>query len=54
MIFIQCVSVFSIVSLTDTLTISTGDIFRCTVSFYHIFQPEYYESMIRGLIDIWK
>ena len=31
-----------------------GDIFRCTVSFYHIFQPEYYESMIRSLIDIWK
>ncbi|KAJ5460041.1 uncharacterized protein N7458_001593 [Penicillium daleae] len=30
------------------------DIFRCTVSFYHIFQPEYYESMIRSLIDIWK
>ncbi|KAJ5692453.1 hypothetical protein N7462_001876 [Penicillium macrosclerotiorum] len=30
------------------------DIFRCTVSFYHIFQPEYYESMIRGLIDIYK
>ncbi|KAF4222888.1 hypothetical protein CNMCM8980_006619 [Aspergillus fumigatiaffinis] len=30
------------------------DIFRCTVSFYHIFQPTYYESMIRGLIDIWR
>ncbi|CAG8024975.1 unnamed protein product [Penicillium salamii] len=30
------------------------DIFRCTVSFYHIFRPKYYESMIRGLIDIWK
>ncbi|KAJ5111215.1 hypothetical protein N7532_001750 [Penicillium argentinense] len=30
------------------------DIFRCTVSFYHIFQPKYYESMIRSLIDIWK
>ncbi|KAI9043747.1 uncharacterized protein KD926_003098 [Aspergillus affinis] len=30
------------------------DIFRCTVSFYHIFQPVYYESMIRGLIDIWR
>ncbi|CAL5866270.1 uncharacterized protein PFLUO_LOCUS477 [Penicillium psychrofluorescens] len=30
------------------------DIFRCTVSFYHIFQPAYYESMIRGLIDIWR
>lgn len=31
-----------------------GDIFRCTVSFYHIFQPVYYESMVRGLIDIWR
>ncbi|KAL4921840.1 glycosyl hydrolase family 92-domain-containing protein [Aspergillus aurantiobrunneus] len=30
------------------------DIFRCTVSFYHIFQPVYYESMIRGLIDVWR
>ncbi|KAL5359780.1 glycosyl hydrolase family 92-domain-containing protein [Aspergillus floccosus] len=30
------------------------DIFRCTVSFYHIFQPTYYESMIRGIIDIWR
>ncbi|KAL4765477.1 uncharacterized protein BDW70DRAFT_155962 [Aspergillus foveolatus] len=30
------------------------DIFRCTVSFYYIFQPVYYESMIRGLIDIWR
>ncbi|RAL10842.1 uncharacterized protein BO97DRAFT_444331 [Aspergillus homomorphus CBS 101889] len=30
------------------------DIFRCTVSFYQIYQPEYYESMIRGLIDIWR
>ncbi|KAJ6157867.1 hypothetical protein N7470_005459 [Penicillium chermesinum] len=30
------------------------DIFRCTVSFYHIFQPEYYESMIRGAIDIFR
>ncbi|BAE56241.1 unnamed protein product [Aspergillus oryzae RIB40] len=30
------------------------DIFRCTISFYHIFQPSYYESMIRGLIDIWR
>ncbi|KAL4931249.1 uncharacterized protein BDV17DRAFT_257467 [Aspergillus undulatus] len=30
------------------------DIFRCTVSFYHIFQPAYYESMIRSLIDIWR
>lgn len=30
------------------------DIFRCTVSLYHLLQPEYYESMIRGLIDIWR
>ncbi|PYH41923.1 uncharacterized protein BP01DRAFT_406290 [Aspergillus saccharolyticus JOP 1030-1] len=30
------------------------DIFRCTTSFYHIYQPDYYESMIRGLIDIWR
>ncbi|KAL4779572.1 glycosyl hydrolase family 92-domain-containing protein [Aspergillus varians] len=30
------------------------DIFRSTVSFYHIFQPVYYESMIRELIDIWR
>jgi hypothetical protein len=52
---IQCVSAFIMVSLPyNLLTTSTGDIFRCTVSFYHIFQPEYYESMIRGLIDIWK
>lgn len=36
------------------LTLSIGDIFRCTVSFYHIFQPKYYESMIRALIDIWR
>lgn len=31
-----------------------GDIFRCTVSLYHVLQPSYYESMIRGLIDIYK
>ncbi|KJX99290.1 glycosyl hydrolase like protein [Zymoseptoria brevis] len=30
------------------------DIFRCTVSLYHLLQPEYYQSMIRGLIDIWR
>ncbi|KAI1331865.1 glycosyl hydrolase [Xylariaceae sp. FL0255] len=30
------------------------DIFRCTVSLYHLLQPEYYTSMIRGIIDIWK
>lgn len=30
------------------------DIFRCTVSFYHLFQPTYYQSMIRAVIDIWK
>lgn len=42
---------FAFRAVTD---IGKGDIFRCTVSFYHIFQPKYYESMIRGLIDIWK
>jgi hypothetical protein len=36
------------------LTLYTGDIFRCTVSLYHVLQPSYYESMIRGLIDIYK
>jgi hypothetical protein len=53
MTFIPCVSDLTseVRSGTD---MATGDIFRCTVSFYHIFQPEYYESMIRGLIDIWK
>ena len=30
------------------------DIFRCTVSLYHLIQPTYYASMIRSLIDIWK
>lgn len=30
------------------------DIFRCTVSFYHLVQPERYEGMIRSLIDIFK
>lgn len=30
------------------------DIFRCTVSLYHLLQPAYYEGMIRGLIDIWR
>jgi predicted alpha-1,2-mannosidase len=30
------------------------DTFRCTVSLHHILQPEYYQSMIRALIDIWK
>ncbi|KAI5357668.1 Putative alpha-1,2-mannosidase, six-hairpin glycosidase superfamily [Septoria linicola] len=30
------------------------DIFRCTTSLYHLIQPEYYQSMIRALIDIWK
>ncbi|EME46957.1 glycoside hydrolase family 92 protein [Dothistroma septosporum NZE10] len=30
------------------------DIFRCTVSLYHLIQPEYYQSMIRALVDIWK
>jgi putative alpha-1,2-mannosidase len=30
------------------------DIFRCTTTLYHIIQPEYYEGMIRALIDIWR
>ena len=30
------------------------DIFRCTVTLYHLLQPTYYASMIRSLIDIWK
>jgi putative alpha-1,2-mannosidase len=30
------------------------DIFRNTVSLYHLLQPSYYESMIRSLIDIWR
>ncbi|PCG95416.1 Alpha-1,2-mannosidase, putative [Penicillium occitanis (nom. inval.)] len=30
------------------------DIFRCTVSLYHVLQSSYYESMIRGLIDIYR
>ncbi|ORY64820.1 glycosyl hydrolase [Pseudomassariella vexata] len=30
------------------------DTFRCTVSLYHIIQPEAYESQIRSLIDIWR
>lgn len=30
------------------------DTFRCTVSLYHLIQPEAYESQIRSLIDIWR
>ncbi|KAK4540994.1 hypothetical protein LTR36_008363 [Oleoguttula mirabilis] len=30
------------------------DIFRCTVSLYHLIQPSYYQGMIRALIDIWR
>ncbi|KAK4632119.1 hypothetical protein CLAFUW4_02479 [Fulvia fulva] len=30
------------------------DIFRCTVSLYHLIQPECYQSMIRAIIDVWK
>ncbi|KAK2602299.1 hypothetical protein N8I77_008846 [Diaporthe amygdali] len=30
------------------------DIFRCTVSLYHLIQPARYLSMIRALIDIWR
>lgn len=30
------------------------DIFRCTVSLWHLIQPEAYEGQIRSLIDIWR
>lgn len=30
------------------------DIFRCTVSLYHLIQPAKYVGMIRSLIDIWR
>lgn len=30
------------------------DIFRCTVSLYHLIQPVRYVSMIQALIDIWR
>ncbi|KAK3680163.1 hypothetical protein LTR78_000540 [Recurvomyces mirabilis] len=30
------------------------DIFRCTTSLYHLIQPEYYQSMVRSIIDIWR
>lgn len=30
------------------------DIFRCTVSLYHLIQPARYISMIRALVDIWR
>lgn len=30
------------------------DIFRCTVSLYHLLQPDYYQRMIRAMIDIWR
>ncbi|KAH8898598.1 glycosyl hydrolase [Thozetella sp. PMI_491] len=30
------------------------DIFRCTVSLYHLLQPVAYEGIIRSLIDIWR
>lgn len=30
------------------------DIFRCTVSLYHLIQPARYVGMIRALIDIWR
>ncbi|KAJ9130912.1 Glycosyl hydrolase [Pleurostoma richardsiae] len=30
------------------------DIFRCTVSLYHLIQPAEYEGMIRSLIDTWR
>ncbi|KAK5086016.1 hypothetical protein LTR70_007634 [Exophiala xenobiotica] len=30
------------------------DVFRNTVSLYHLLQPSYYEGMIRALIDTWR
>ncbi|CAN8095877.1 unnamed protein product [Discula destructiva] len=30
------------------------DIFRCTVSLYHLIQPSRYAGMIRSLIDTWR
>ena len=30
------------------------DIFRNTISLYHLIQPTYYANMIRSLIDIWR
>lgn len=30
------------------------DIFRCTVSLYHLIQPSRYEGMIRSAIDVWR
>ncbi|KAK8058436.1 alpha-mannosidase [Apiospora phragmitis] len=33
---------------------SQKDTFRCTVSLYHLIQPEAYEGQIRSLIDIWQ
>ncbi|KAI1825750.1 glycoside hydrolase family 92 protein [Xylaria intraflava] len=30
------------------------DTFRCTVSLFHLIQPEAYEGQIRSLIDIWR
>lgn len=30
------------------------DIFRCTVSLYHLIQPTYYQGMVRSIIDIWR
>ena len=31
-----------------------GDLFRNTVSLWHLIIPSYYESMIRAVIDIWR
>lgn len=30
------------------------DLFRNTVSLWHLIQPSYYEGMIRAVIDIWR
>jgi putative alpha-1,2-mannosidase len=54
----------SVLSPNEAITDSNGttgddfytlwDIFRNTVSLYHLIQPSYYEGMIRSLIDIWR
>lgn len=45
---------WSVIRKNDTDSEPSRDIFRCTVSMYHLIQPEYYQSMVRAIIDIWK
>lgn len=50
-----CETYLSEFDIESTMTdVMLGDIFRCTISLYHIIQPTYYESMIIGLINIFK